>query len=163
MKVCTKCGASRQISAYSKDRSKPDGRHSQCKLCHRAHYEAMVLRRTAEEHQRAKDRSRQWRLDNPKRASRTVRNATLKKKYGITADEYDRMFSAQGNSCAICGRSEHGGNGAFHVDHDHKTGKIRAILCQGCNTSLGHMNEDPSLLRKAATYLEEHGHQNPIS
>lgn len=64
------------------------------------------------------------------------RKARLKTKYGITIEDYDRILQTQGG-CAICGTKTPGGRGRFHVDHDHITGKIRGLLCSGCNTKLG--------------------------
>lgn len=75
-----------------------------------------------------------------------------KHKYGLSAEEYYKMFEDQDNKCAICERSFDEVQ-AF-VDHDHKTGKVRGLLCTKCNTLLGMANDDPNLLRKAAKYLE---------
>lgn len=108
----------------------------------------------AEKVERLREASRQWRLANPEKSAASVRNATLKKKYGLTAAEVDAMFAAQGSCCLICKGTESRGNGRFHVDHDHVTGKVRGLLCKACNTTLGHMNESPDLLRAAADYLE---------
>ena len=76
------------------------------------------------------------------------------KKYGITFEQYHVMLAAQGGHCAICSATEGGGRGAFHVDHDHVTGKVRGLLCHYCNTAVGNMKDDPALLRAAANYLE---------
>jgi hypothetical protein len=103
-------------------------------------------------------RTKQWHLDNPERSKYLIRKSHLKKKFGITVEEYDRMFAEQGRCCAICGgtKSFAKRDGHFHVDHCHKTGKIRGILCQACNVTLGKMDERPDLLRLAADYLEKH-------
>lgn len=89
------------------------------------------------------------------------RRANYKSKFGITEAEYEQMRDDQGGRCAICstnvpnGRvSKHTPDYWLHVDHDHETGKVRALLCSHCNTTLGKMNDDPVLLRKAADYLE---------
>lgn len=67
------------------------------------------------------------------------------------------MLDAQGGGCAICGeRNPKGKHSGFHVDHCHKTGRVRGILCHGCNVSLGHFKDDPALLRRAAEYVTEH-------
>ena len=63
------------------------------------------------------------------------------------------LARSQGNSCAICGAKPKGRRLA--VDHDHKTGKIRGLLCMPCNTALGKFRDDPKLLRKAIKYLEK--------
>ena len=82
------------------------------------------------------------------------RNRTYKKKYGITADEFDQLFEAQGGTCAICEEARFNKSSPKGcLDHCHKTGKIRAILCMACNTALGNLNDDINLLKKA-TYEE---------
>jgi hypothetical protein len=75
----------------------------------------------------------------------------LTRRYGITAEESDAMFEAQGGLCAICRTAP-----AVHVDHDHDTGEVRALLCFGCNGGLGQFKDDPEVLRAAACYVERH-------
>lgn len=71
-------------------------------------------------------------------------------KYGISHKEYDLMFKSQGGACKIC-RNEF--DYRLHVDHCHNTGKVRGLLCRGCNTGLGHFKDDVQLLREAINYL----------
>lgn len=83
----------------------------------------------------------------------------IKKKYGLADDEYQKMFNDQNSVCAICKNSETriGTNNAvmnLAVDHCHKTGKIRGLLCANCNTSLGGFKDDINLLQSAIRYLE---------
>jgi hypothetical protein len=69
------------------------------------------------------------------------------------------MLTAQDSKCAICGGGPAGGIKAaarLHVDHDHDTGKVRALLCNGCNRGIGYLKDDPALLRVAADYIEQH-------
>lgn len=159
MKFCSKCGEAWTLDGFSKDKTKKDGRHSQCKACMRETQSKRL--RNPEVREKNRQASRAWRQANPDRAKASVRCATLRRKYGITAEQFDEMFSAQGNKCAICEDTESKGNGMFHVDHDHKTKAIRGILCQACNVTLGKMKDSPELLRKAAAYLEIN-YQNPI-
>jgi hypothetical protein len=65
--------------------------------------------------------------------------------------EADVMLEAQGGVCAICQAAP-----AAHVDHDHETGAVRALLCFNCNGGLGQFKDDPEVLRAAADYVEEH-------
>ena len=93
------------------------------------------------------------------RCKRCRADQKLRSAYGITIDDYEAMLLAQGGRCAICGTDEPGG--ARHmvrwvVDHDHSTGKVRALLCHSCNFGLGKFHDDPELLRRAADYLEKH-------
>jgi len=81
-----------------------------------------------------------------------VRKWQLKHHYGITPEDFDRMLAKQGGLCAIC-------RGPFtrrgpHIDHDHKTNKIRGLLCQGCNQGIGLLKDDSAILKAAIDYLE---------
>lgn len=83
---------------------------------------------------------------------RTAKNAYLKRTYNITLDEYDVLLDAQGGVCAICKRPPR--TRSLHVDHDHKTGLIRGLLCMPCNTQLLRRHVTADRLRAAADYLE---------
>jgi hypothetical protein len=80
-----------------------------------------------------------------------MRDQTLRRKYGVSVAQYDEMLAKQGGGCAICrvagDHPRNRGNGALHVDHDHKTGRVRGILCATCNTALGTYEAARSLGR----------------
>ena len=83
----------------------------------------------------------------------------LRKMHGITLGDYRAMAAAQGGVCAICRQPEtmltpRGDVQALAVDHDHRTGRIRGLLCRTCNQALGGFRDDPAILRAAADYLE---------
>lgn len=80
----------------------------------------------------SKEYSKKWHND-PKNANKILTQRL--QKYGITAEQYNQMFATQDGVCAICGRPPK--TKRLHVDHDHKTGKIRSLLCMMCNTKLG--------------------------
>lgn len=79
------------------------------------------------------------------------RNYHLKRRYGITAVEADAMLEEQGGLCAICKAAP-----AAHVDHDHATGAVRALLCFNCNGGLGQCKDNPLALHAAAYYVQFH-------
>lgn len=79
------------------------------------------------------------------------KNWELRKLYGITIEDYDRILCEQGGGCAICGKAA--GNRKLAVDHDHLTGEVRGILCLLCNTAIGKFGDDPERLILAALYL----------
>jgi hypothetical protein len=83
-------------------------------------------------------------------------NALIKRKYGITLSDYDKMLEKQNGQCAICGTRKVPNCGRFVVDHDHSSGKIRGLLCSNCNTGLGLLGDDPQTLESALTYLRKH-------
>ena len=80
------------------------------------------------------------------------RNHGLIRYYGITLQEWESLFNSQSRLCKICGSDEHRGKN-WHTDHDHKTGKVRGILCNWCNTALGKFQESEDILKKAIAYL----------
>ena len=85
------------------------------------------------------------------------RERDLRSKYNITLDQYDDMYEEQQGRCAICGTDEPGGHGKhFAVDHDHRSGQVRSLLCESCNTGLGKFKDNPDLLRLAQLYLLVH-------
>lgn len=77
----------------------------------------------------------------------------VKSKYGITWAEYARLQDVQQGRCACCGQPPPGGK-RLYVDHDHVTSVVRGLLCQGCNSGIGMLGENPERLRRAAAYLE---------
>lgn len=87
------------------------------------------------------------------------RERRLMEEYGITVEKFQSMVEAQGGACAICERvpAGSGQRGILHIDHDHSTGVVRALLCLACNAALGLLRDDAGLLRRAATYLDRFG------
>lgn len=99
-------------------------------------------------------RVREWRERNPEH------HLDLRyRKYGMRHADFQRMLAEQDGVCAICGQPEtsreRGQLRRLAVDHCHETGVVRGLLCHRCNHTLGRMNDDPALLRRAADYLEE--------
>ena len=85
----------------------------------------------------------------------SVRDRRLKRIYGFNFETFSLMVEKQNHSCAICfSKLDIGKN--THVDHDHKTGKVRAILCQNCNTALGSFKDSIDILKSAVKYLKKY-------
>lgn len=78
-------------------------------------------------------------------------NQSRKTRYGLTADDIEAIKETQQGKCSGCLRDLLGSK--FHVDHDHTTGKVRGLLCRGCNLSLGLLHDDPDTLERLAKYL----------
>jgi hypothetical protein len=79
------------------------------------------------------------------------RNTQLKSDFGITSEQYNSVLFKQDNKCAICRKEREGRR--LSVDHDHKTGKFRGILCNKCNLGLGYFNDSVDLLKVAINYI----------
>lgn len=89
--------------------------------------------------------------ENPDRHYKMVRKANLSK-YGITIEEYERIFEQQDGKCKICDNVANG-KGRLHVDHCHDTGKVRGLLCSSCNIGLGLFKHNADLLNEAIGYV----------
>jgi|LauGreDrversion4_2_1035121.scaffolds.fasta_scaffold1300472_1 hypothetical protein len=105
----------------------------------------------------ASDRSTKWGKENPERFFFNQ----IKAKYGISKEDYLNLVERQDNKCAICGEAETAPNHwkqnqprRLAIDHCHETGIIRGLLCYRCNTTLGKVEDNPTLLRNMAAYLE---------
>ena len=85
------------------------------------------------------------------------RKSNLKRLYQITPEAYDALLVEQNFKCAICDRDRDVFAKPFVVDHDHRTGAVRALLCPACNTAIGLLGDDPKILRRAATYILKGG------
>jgi Recombination endonuclease VII len=86
------------------------------------------------------------------RVFRQNRSNMLKRNYGITLEDYEAMFTSQGNCCAICRREP--GNRPLHVDHCHDSGVVRGLLCHQCNWYLGTIEADRGVLERLLEYLK---------
>jgi len=105
---------------------------------------------------KAAEAQRQRRKNNPEKyklmGKTSERNRKLKK-YGLTKDQYDLMLNAQNFVCAVC-KQPNNTTRDWHIDHDHKTGIVRGILCHHCNLMLGNAKDSPETLKSAVQYLE---------
>ena len=92
---------------------------------------------------------REWRKKNEHR----VRDREYRKRFGISLEDYQAMLDQQGGCCAICFKKPK--RRRLNVDHCHKTGVVRGLLCDICNAVLGLLEDSPEVLTRAASYLQE--------
>lgn len=124
-KWCPNCDTVKSLDEFPRNKREPSGYMSYCRPCFaEATYKS-----------RAKNHG-------------STRNYHLIRRYGITEDDFDEMFAAQGGVCAICREAK-----AEHVDHDHATGKVRGLLCFNCNGALGQFRDRTDLMIRAVGYL----------
>jgi hypothetical protein len=144
LKRCTKCGEETAREGFGCDLRNRDGLESWCRRC------KAVLRRAYQAANREKYKY------NPAKYNKDRRSAQhLRLKYGITLADKSAMLAAQGGVCAICKESNWGKQGPC-VDHCHKTGKVRQILCRDCNLIIGIAKDDERRLGAATHYLRRH-------
>lgn len=110
-----------------------------------------------------KDKVKQY-IQTYSRSNPDVQRKTqYKRKFGITLEDYDKMLVEQKEKCCICDKHQSELNKLLHVDHDHKSGKIRWLLCGDCNLALGMFKDDEILLTNAIKYLRKNGQTKSIS
>lgn len=98
---------------------------------------------------------REYHANNRDRHKANGRRAYLKYKYGLSDVEYARMVEEQGGVCRICGK-QNTANRHLAIDHDHRTGAVRALLCSSCNSAIGLLGDDATLVERAAEYLRSY-------
>jgi hypothetical protein len=134
VKTCTRCGNVLPLYRFYRSGRYKDGHNIYCNVCCQA-FKA------------------EWNKANPERRAEQQRRSNFRFSYGITVVEYAAILADQGGGCAICGKPP--GKTWHAVDHDHATGRVRGVLCALCNHMLGQAKDNPTLLRRAAEYLEE--------
>jgi hypothetical protein len=107
--------------------------------------------KTIERNSKSSIQRKEWRIKN----KTELKNRILKKTYGISVEDYNELLELQYGCCAICGRPQSEFKRILSVDHDHKTGKIRGLLCFSCNQALGLLHDNIQTLKKAIEYLEK--------
>ena len=141
MRKCRVCHKLKNETEYYLCRRKggnPEARHTECKDC-------------------AKERVKASRKANPDAA----RDRHLRRTYGITLADFNRMVLRQGSKCACCGTSKPGGkHNQWCVDHDHITGAVRELLCKDCNIVLGLVEDSPEHLQRLTEYVIKHAKAN---
>lgn len=126
-------------------------------------------KRTPEQRAIDDQRVKDWLIAHPDRAEeikkknfrlrgREYKSNALFRLYGITLDQYEEMLKSQNGVCKICGDPPQGGKtstSSLHVDHNHVTGNVRALLCNRCNLAVGLLRDNPGLAEKTVEYLKE--------
>ena len=142
----------------------PDRPHSangMCEECYQRDYRKKKQNAISNYRQSYKQRPEVKKKDRDRIKDLRRNGHFLKEKYGISLEEYDGLLYEQGGGCAICGREDSSRKDRVQtkfplcVDHDHKTGIIRGLLCDECNRGLGAFKDNPELLTIAAHYLQE--------
>ena len=126
MKECPKCKQTKPLEQFAKDRRARSGVYSYCLVC-------------------CKEKSKQQRLRDPQ----CSRRSHLRRRYGLTTDQFTEMLEAQEYKCAICHDETF-----LCIDHDHKTGEVRGLLCHPCNLAIGKLKDSIPNLENAIRYLK---------
>jgi hypothetical protein len=138
-KICNRCGKERSWDDFQK-RTENKRPVAYCKDCRDQYRKDWV----AKNHEHILEWSAEWREKHVEKLYRMKRNSHLKRKYGITLEQYDDLVKKQGGKCAICRERV-----PEVVDHDHETKEIRGLLCHPCNKGLGMFRENSLTLMNA--------------
>ncbi len=151
-KKCSKCQTEKPLDSFCKNRGMKDGLNNNCKDC--------VKKYTEENKERVRKYKSDYYYANREKCIERDRKNSLKRKYNVTVEWYEAQLEKQNGKCMICGAAESGGiSPTLHVDHNHKTGQVRGLLCRPCNTGIGLFKEDVNLIEKAIEYVNRHsGH-----
>lgn len=150
-KVCTTCLVTKSVSLFYRKITRTKrgwAWDSRCIDCRRR--ECKRYGATNKESRNA--RLRAWRRKNPAAATKNDRNRRLRRQYGITVAEVEKMRKRQNGRCAICQKKTN----RLFVDHCHTKGHVRALLCQTCNTFLGWYEKKADTILKFQQYISTH-------
>lgn len=183
--ICTKCNKEKCISQFRKDQHNPTGHHVHCKTCFNEYqkkyreknrnninsYANNYYKENAERIKEMRKLRRQGKpttkfhskksFDKDSYYNREGWKKTIErnwKKRGIldmTYALYEDMLVKQNMSCAICNQI-HSNTKKLHVDHCHKTGKVRGLLCSNCNNGMGKLGDSIERLNLVINYLKKH-------
>ncbi len=128
MKTCTTCQENKELTAFKKRKS---GKlYTRCRAC--CYADDLV-----------------WRSKNKGR----YKSGQLQAKYGISLEQYNEMLVTQGGCCASCKQDQSSFKIMLAVDHDHKTDRVRGLLCDACNKAVGYLRDNPTFADGIAAYL----------
>ena len=154
MKKCSKCKTDKEYSFFYGQKRTSDGLDSWCKECvklHRNKPEIKAKIKAREQTDKVKQHKASYRKDS--RYIESVRKSHLKRKYNLTVDQYNELLVSQNNCCAICKKHKDTFNQALHVDHCHKTSKVRGLLCHKCNRAVGLIQDSYEVAISMSNYL----------
>ena len=179
-KTCTCCKQDKSLDKFYKANNSKDGCSWYCKQCIRKQQSEFRIKNPNYNKEHCKDYynnhidyRKQYKIDNKDRDNQRRREdykndfskykeQHLKSAYGISLDDYLKMLESQNNTCAICSKKETRINPKtkrihlLSVDHNHKTGKVRGLLCMKCNPGIGNFQEDVDLLQSAIKYIQKY-------
>ena len=142
---CKTCEKLKCIDSFYRDRRSKNTIKTECKICY-----GRRVRAYKEAHKDEVTAGAAWYY---KKSGQRHRRHHLKKLYGLTESQYTEMKERQNGACAICGIIS---QKPLHIDHNHTTGKVRALLCTQCNSMLGYARDSVEMLRKGVEYLESY-------
>lgn len=136
-KKCCSCKVIKSLTDYYKNKSRKDNSDTICKDCRNE-----VTKITT--------------LNKPDEMKARALKSRLKNDFGLTPEAFNKMLQAQNNKCASCGKTTEENGKRLCVDHDHKSGKVRGLLCDNCNVALGHLKDNLYNAKCLVNYIEDY-------
>lgn len=157
-KKCRICSQEKPLDLFEKATYQIDGISGRCRACATEAQKKWVEAHGEEVRAAARQRQRVYR-ERKKRGEKFVPKYMKRgfKAHRMNPGDYKNMMASQGGKCAICSRAPK----RLYVDHDHKSGKVRALLCLQCNIGIGHFGENIDMLNRAIEYLKRHAVTEP--
>ncbi len=147
LKSCSQCGTEKPLTAFTKHAASQGGYRRQCTQCRSADNKRRIAGYPAER----REAIRQAKAQRDK--VRSTRWPQLQKKYGISQAGYDSLFVSQNGRCALCGTQP--SKRGFVVDHCHETGRVRGLLCNRCNITIGYLGDTLAAAERLVVYLTD--------
>jgi hypothetical protein len=150
MKKCSRCQTTKPFTQFFKGRinkNQTQGYGSKCKDCVREYQLELYHKLSLDKKRERKEKSAQA------LGKDYFKRYKLNRHYNISLEDYNKMYEEQNGKCYLCEKDIAGRE--VKVDHNHKTGKVRKLLCHNCNTSLGLLKEDVKLFEKCINYIKQ--------
>ena len=141
-KKCSRCKVVKPLEDFNNSKSKPDGKHNNCRECCKKEYR--------NNRHKYLEKRKLYREKNKESVS------IRKNRAGATEEQFRSLFQEQRGRCAICETHQNDMKRRISVDHNHDTGQIRGLLCDNCNRCLGLLKDDVKVLEKAIIYLKKY-------
>lgn len=145
-KTCSSCKENKPLLEFHKHSRTKDGLQAYCKPCRTVASREWVRANSVKNYENHKN----WVKRNPELAKRTKRKARLKRDYGLTVEQFEAMLKEQNYVCAIC---EMPFGSKTCIDHDHKSGRVRGLLCSLCNVAVERLDNITGWSNRAMNYL----------
>jgi hypothetical protein len=151
MKKCKICLVEKELTEFFNDKRGFQGKKSKCKAC-------MTLETYAWRDKHRDQYNNHAKAFRKRRDPETAYGYEIKRRYGCTLEQYNEMLVKQEGKCALCQRLHNPAEkkGRLYVDHCHKSGKVRQLLCGACNSALGYFKDDTRVMAEAIAYIIRH-------
>ncbi len=158
-KICGCCKESKSISEFGMHKCSRDGLRAYCKPCWNSykHKWRLANREKHDQHARRKrERDQDWKSRDPLQFNIKQRIYRLRREYGLTEEQFQAMIVENEGRCRCCGKVP--GPEGWGIDHDHKTGEIRGLVCKSCNAGIGLLGDTLERVQLAVDYLSGFRH-----